>query len=157
VAAIYSYQPIGPDPEQAPETLPTKPETAAHQPQDSRMRLLSAVNAMPPLPAVLSQLLGMLSDDSCSSTEIAAMIETRQRTQRKRAALRELRLLRRFEPRLVYPPCGHAARFRHGPQSRPGVLDATHDAERPTRRQDLYDLLAARSGLRSDDPVSWRI
>lgn len=78
MAAIYSYQPSGPDPEQAPEPLPTKTginTPSGHPPQDSRMRLLSAVNAMPPLPAVLSQLLGMLSDDSCSSTEIAAMIE----------------------------------------------------------------------------------
>jgi len=78
VAAIYSYQPIGPDRKSARETLPARPLTtplAAQPLQDSRMRLLSAVNAMPPLPAVLSQLLGLLSDDSCSSTEIAAMIE----------------------------------------------------------------------------------
>jgi putative nucleotidyltransferase with HDIG domain len=78
VAATYSYQPVGPDPKQAAEPLPARQEKSslAAQPlQDSRMRLLSAVNAMPPLPSVLSQLLGLLSDDSCSSTEIAAMIE----------------------------------------------------------------------------------
>jgi len=77
VAAIYSYQPIGPDPKRTPETSAAQPETTAlaQPPPDSRMRLLSAVNAMPPLPAMLSQLLGLLSDDSCTSTEIAAMIE----------------------------------------------------------------------------------
>jgi putative nucleotidyltransferase with HDIG domain len=80
VAAIYSYQPAGPDPKLERErgTASAQRQMAAlrAQPvQDSRMRLLSAVNAMPPLPAVLSQLLGLLNDDSCSSTEIAAMIE----------------------------------------------------------------------------------
>ena len=73
MAAIYSYQPISPDPKQSTEPLTARPEGSP--PQDSRLRLLSTVNAMPPLPAVLSQLLGMLKDDSCSSTEIAAMIE----------------------------------------------------------------------------------
>jgi putative nucleotidyltransferase with HDIG domain len=78
VAAIYSYQPIDPDQDQATEPSATQPQTAplAAQPlQDSRLRLLSAVNSMPPLPAALSQLLGLLSDESCTSTEIAAMIE----------------------------------------------------------------------------------
>lgn len=75
--AVYSYQPFSPDPERTPETLSSQTETAPLAPplQDSRMRLLSAVNSMPPLPAVLSQLLGLLNDDGCSSTEIAAMIE----------------------------------------------------------------------------------
>ncbi len=78
MAAIYSYQPIGPDPERSPEPRPARAETiasTAHPLQDSRLRLLSAVNSMPPLPAVLSKLLSLLSDDGCSSTEIAAMIE----------------------------------------------------------------------------------
>ena len=77
MAAIYSYQPIGPDPKRTPEALSSQLETtpSAQPLQDSRMRLLSAVNSMPPLPAVLSQLLGLLNDDSCTSAEIAAMIE----------------------------------------------------------------------------------
>ena len=78
MAAIYSYEPIGPDRKRAPEPLPAEPETSAPTAkplQDSRMRLLSAVNAMPPLPAVLGQLLGMLNDEGCSSSEIAGMIE----------------------------------------------------------------------------------
>ncbi len=75
--AVYSYQQISPDPERTPETLSSLADTApSAQPlHDSRLRLLSAVNSMPPLPAVLSQLLGLLNDDDCSSTEIAAMIE----------------------------------------------------------------------------------
>lgn len=76
MAAIYSYQPIDPDPEPAPRSLPSPTAPLAAAPlQDSRLRLLSAVNSMPPLPAALSQLLGLLNDDSCTSTEIAAMIE----------------------------------------------------------------------------------
>lgn len=71
--AVYSYQPISPDPERTRDALSSLTETAPLH--DSRLRLLSAVNSMPPLPAVLSQLLGLLSDDDCSSTEIAAMIE----------------------------------------------------------------------------------
>lgn len=77
MAVIYSYRPIGPDPKRTPKALSSQLETtpSAQPLQDSRMRLLSAVNSMPPLPAVLSQLLGLLNDDSCTSTEIAAMIE----------------------------------------------------------------------------------
>ncbi len=40
-----------------------------------RLRLLSAVNSMPPLPTVLSQLLGKLNDESCSAAQIADLIE----------------------------------------------------------------------------------
>ena len=77
MAAIYSYQPIEPDSESAPEALaqPRKAPPSVAPLHDRRLRLLSAVNSMPPLPAALSQLLGLLSDESCTSTEIAAMIE----------------------------------------------------------------------------------
>jgi putative nucleotidyltransferase with HDIG domain len=79
VAAIYSYEPIGgPGAEQSadsPSPQPRAISTSAQPPQDSRLRLLSAVNSMPPLPAVLGQLLGLLNDDGCSSNEIAGMIE----------------------------------------------------------------------------------
>ena len=40
-----------------------------------RVRLLSAVNSMPPLPEALSRLLGMLNSDSVSAGQVAAVIE----------------------------------------------------------------------------------
>jgi putative nucleotidyltransferase with HDIG domain len=80
MAATYSYQPANPnrrrqeqaEPVSPPELAVERPAPGAH---DIRLRLLSAVNAMPPLPAVLGELLGILNDDDCSSTQIAAMIE----------------------------------------------------------------------------------
>ena len=78
MAATYSYQPANSTQRSQARTtaLSRTPVEKPVQPtQDTRMRLLSAVNAMPPLPAVLSQLLGMVNDDDCSSTEIASMIE----------------------------------------------------------------------------------
>ena len=78
MAATYSYQPANSTQRSQARTTavsPTPVEKPFQAAQDTRMRLLSAVNAMPPLPAVLSQLLGMLNDDDCSSTQIASMIE----------------------------------------------------------------------------------
>ena len=40
-----------------------------------RVRLLSAVNTMPPLPEALTKLLKMLNSDSVSATQVAAVIE----------------------------------------------------------------------------------
>lgn len=45
------------------------------KPANYRVKLLSAVNSMPPLPTVLNRLLGMLNDDRASSLQIAALIE----------------------------------------------------------------------------------
>lgn len=41
-----------------------------------RVRLLSAVNSMPPMPNALSRLLGMLNDENCSAGQIAQVIES---------------------------------------------------------------------------------
>ena len=48
---------------------------AEAKPPNYRVRLLSAVNSMPPLPEALNRLLGMLNSDSVSATQIAAVIE----------------------------------------------------------------------------------
>ncbi len=56
--------------------LGSDPKPTAPVSKDLRLRLLSAVNSMPPLPAVLNQLLGKLNDDNCSATQIADLIET---------------------------------------------------------------------------------
>lgn len=76
--ATFNYQPQHPSPEDSNSeslAVPELMEGQGHSTADTRVRLLSAVNAMPPLPAVLSQLLGMLNDADCSSTAIAGMIE----------------------------------------------------------------------------------
>lgn len=53
----------------------TKPPGAGQKPPNYRVRLLSAVNSMPPLPEALNRLLGMLNSDSVSAGQIAAVIE----------------------------------------------------------------------------------
>jgi putative nucleotidyltransferase with HDIG domain len=45
------------------------------RPANYRVRLLSAVNSMPPLPEALNRLLGMLNSESVSAARIAAVIE----------------------------------------------------------------------------------
>lgn len=42
---------------------------------DLRVRLLSAVNSMPPLPTVLNKLLALFNDENCSAAQIATLIE----------------------------------------------------------------------------------
>lgn len=74
MGATYSYQPIDPDRRRQQPPEPARPVDPRVE-QGTRMRLLSAVNALPPLPAVLSDLLGILNNEDCSSTEIASMIE----------------------------------------------------------------------------------
>ena len=61
---VYGYVPPG-----------KSPPGAAQKPASYRVRLLSAVNSMPPLPEALSRLLGMLNSDSVSAGQIAAVIE----------------------------------------------------------------------------------
>jgi len=51
---------------------PRRPETKV---VNYRVKLISAVNSMPPLPVVLNRVLGMLSDDRASAAQIAALIE----------------------------------------------------------------------------------
>lgn len=80
MAATYSYQPIDPNRRRQQPQQPVPPidhpvEQGTQPAHETRMRLLSAVNAMPPLPAVLNDLLGILNNENCSSTEIASMIE----------------------------------------------------------------------------------
>lgn len=51
---------------------PSRPETKV---VNYRVKLISAVNSMPPLPVVLNRVLGMLNDDRASASQIAALIE----------------------------------------------------------------------------------
>jgi HD-like signal output (HDOD) protein len=53
-----------------PPAAPQRLESA-----DYRKKLLSAVHLLPPLPLVLNQLLRMLNDSNCTSSQIAAIIE----------------------------------------------------------------------------------
>jgi putative nucleotidyltransferase with HDIG domain len=55
-----------------PSSRQPSPEARAH---NYRVRLLSAVNSMPPLPEALNRLLGMLNNDSIPASQIAAVIE----------------------------------------------------------------------------------
>jgi putative nucleotidyltransferase with HDIG domain len=55
-----------------PTSKRSPPETRA---PNLRVRLLSAVNSMPPLPEALNRLLGMLNSDSISAGQVAAVIE----------------------------------------------------------------------------------
>jgi len=50
--------------------------TAPKGPVNYRVKLLSAVNSMPPMPNALSKLLGMLNDENCSAGQIAAVVES---------------------------------------------------------------------------------
>jgi hypothetical protein len=76
--ATYSYEPANSqrrrqqEPRHAAEAAGSG-DALPPPAQETRLRLLSAVNAMPPLPAVLTELLGILNDDDCSSTEIARL------------------------------------------------------------------------------------
>ncbi len=60
----YRYQPLA-----------SAPKSALTDGVDYRRKLLRAVNDLPPLPTVLNQLLRMLNDSNCTSSQIAAMIE----------------------------------------------------------------------------------
>ncbi len=62
------------EPVQAPPPAEGKPG-GGPKPKNYRVRLLSAVNSMPPLPQALRRLLGMLRSDSFSVSHIAEVIE----------------------------------------------------------------------------------
>lgn len=47
----------------------------APSPDEHRVKLLSAVNSIPPLPSALNELMGMLSSETASAGQIAAVIE----------------------------------------------------------------------------------
>lgn len=49
--------------------------TQSSAPVNYRMKLMTAVNSMPPLPSILNQLLGMLSNDLASAGQVAQIIE----------------------------------------------------------------------------------
>ncbi|MEZ5364787.1 MAG: HDOD domain-containing protein [Bryobacterales bacterium] len=61
---VYAYGPYG-----------SSPVAQEARPANLRVRLLSAVNSMPPLPAALSRLMRMLNSDAISATQVAAVIE----------------------------------------------------------------------------------
>jgi len=61
---VYSHAPRG-----------VKRPSVESRPANYRVRLLSAVNSMPPLPEALNRLMGMLNSDSVSAGQIARVIE----------------------------------------------------------------------------------
>ncbi len=69
MSETYSYLPPG--------SRPARPDgpVASKGPVNYRVKLLSAVNSMPPMPTALNTLLGMLNDESCSAGQIASVIE----------------------------------------------------------------------------------
>ena len=59
-----------------PKPLPAREAAAGLLPPDEhRVKLLSAVNSIPPLPSALNELMGMLSSEMASAGQIAAVIE----------------------------------------------------------------------------------
>lgn len=61
---VYAFGPRG-----------SGPAAQEPRPANLRVRLLSAVNSMPPLPEALSRLMRMLNSDSISATQVASVIE----------------------------------------------------------------------------------
>jgi len=60
-----------------PSVRPPSPASQERPaPAGYRVRLLSAVNSMPPMPNALSKLLGMLNDENCSAGQIAQVVES---------------------------------------------------------------------------------
>ncbi|MBI1357154.1 MAG: HDOD domain-containing protein [Acidobacteria bacterium] len=66
-------------PQQPPRAVPQTPREPLRRPEPSpdeyRLKLLSAVNSIPPLPSTLNQLIGMLNNEMASAGQIASVIE----------------------------------------------------------------------------------
>ena len=62
-------------PRAVPQTPREPPPRPTLSPDEYRIKLLSAVNSIPPLPSALSQLMGMLNNEMASAGQIAAVIE----------------------------------------------------------------------------------
>ncbi len=67
-------EPAGDEPEAGPPQRAMLAPSAG-SPNEHRVKLLSAVNSIPPLPSALNQLMGMLSNERTSAGQIAAVIE----------------------------------------------------------------------------------